>query len=196
MPVQSEIKPKAKKSVGLKELSLWQALLYPILFMFVAVWTSAKDRALALLLPKRRFSRSTLETMQRPMSAKPIRILVVDDNSLHQEISLRILQKSGLLADFACSGSEAIDACRKQHYDLVLMDIQMPDMSGIQAMQTIRRESHSKPIRIVAVTTHNNVDEFTWKASGMDGFLRKPLVTHELQKQLRMSSALRHSLAS
>ena len=194
MPSQSEPKITMKKSAGLKELSLWQALLYPVLFMFVGVWTWAKDRTFNCLLPKRRFSTAALETIQLQTRSEPIRILVVDDNSLHQEISLRLLQKNGLLADFASCGSEAIEACRKRHYDLVLMDIQMPDMSGIQATQTIRRESFTKPIRIVAVTAHNTVDEKTWKANGMDGFLRKPLVAHELQKQLRMSSALRQRL--
>lgn len=184
---------KPKKSAGLKELPLWQALLYPIVFMFVGIWTWGKDKVCAQL-PKRRFSTASLNTL-RVVKPEMIRILVVDDNSLHQEISLRILQKNGLIADFASNGQEAIDACRRTAYDLVFMDIQMPDMSGVQAMQTIR-ECSAKAIRIIAVTGQSSIEEFPWKSSGMDGFLRKPLVAHEVQKQLRMSSALLYDLAS
>lgn len=77
--MQSSREPK--KSAGLKELRLWQAMLYPLLFMLVALYTWIKDRIVALFLPKRRFSTNDLAQVQPKALDEAICILVVDESS-------------------------------------------------------------------------------------------------------------------
>ena len=97
-------------------------------------------------------------------------------------MTLRILERMGYRADIADTGLEAVHAVENTHYDLILMDVQMPQMDGIQATRRIRktRDSGSQP-RIVALTANAmREDREACLAAGMDDFLTKPIRIEDL----------------
>jgi CheY-like chemotaxis protein/HPt (histidine-containing phosphotransfer) domain-containing protein len=117
----------------------------------------------------------------------PLRILVAEDNSVNQRVALLLLERLGYSADVAGNGHEVLDALRRQPYDLILMDLQMPDMDGLEATRRIQAEwpAERRP-RILAVTASALVaDRNACLAAGMDGFLSKPVLIRELQAALR-----------
>lgn len=107
------------------------------------------------------------------------RILVVEDNSINQEITLRMLKKAGYRAEVVANGKEAITAMTKIKYDLILMDCQMPEMDGYEATKTLRMQNHQIPI--VALTANAfKEDRDKCMAAGMNDFLTKPLYFNQL----------------
>ena len=122
----------------------------------------------------------------------PLRILLAEDNAINQKLALRILQRLGYSADLAVNGLEAIDALRRQTYDVVLMDIQMPEMDGLEATQVIRQElPPDRQPRIIAVTANvMKEDRDACLAAGMDDYLGKPFTVEELVGALSKSQAL------
>jgi signal transduction histidine kinase/CheY-like chemotaxis protein len=108
----------------------------------------------------------------------PLRILVGDDNLVNQQVAKAILSKLGYQADFVDNGKQIVDTTAKTAYDLVLMDIQMPEMDGFEATAAIRERElgGSTHIRIVAMTAHG-ADEFQERClqAGMDDFISKPI---------------------
>ncbi len=117
----------------------------------------------------------------------PLRILVAEDNSVNQRVALLLLEKLGYSADVAGNGHEALDALRRQPYDLILMDVQMPGMDGLEATRRIQAEwpAGERP-RILAMTASALVaDRNACLDAGMDGFLSKPVLIRELQAALR-----------
>ncbi|WP_298834210.1 PAS domain-containing hybrid sensor histidine kinase/response regulator [uncultured Piscinibacter sp.] len=112
----------------------------------------------------------------------PLRVLVAEDNTINQRVALRLLQRLGYRADVAANGLEVIDAVERQHYDVVLMDIQMPEMDGLQAARWIvqRRGADGLP-RIVAMTANAMPgDRETYMTAGMDGYVAKPIEMGDL----------------
>jgi len=113
-----------------------------------------------------------------PLAFKGKRILVVDDNEINVLIAKRILSKWGLTVEVAGSGMEALDKVKNGIYDLVFMDVKMPDMDGFEATGRIRNleGDYFKTLPIIALTGSSLSDEFTrYKESGMSGHLMKPL---------------------
>jgi len=112
------------------------------------------------------------------------RVLVVEDNIINQRITVLMLQKLGCYADVAGNGWEAVDALQNVPYDLVLMDIQMPEVDGITATRMIRAEdSHvlDPEIPIIAMTAHAmQSDRDRCFAAGMNGYLTKPIAPDAL----------------
>jgi polar amino acid transport system substrate-binding protein len=116
------------------------------------------------------------------------RVLIVDDNAVNQQVVAIHLQNLGLTTHAVSTGAEAVDAVRSQHFDLVLMDIQMPEMSGYDAAREIRRIELLKSLRIpVIALTANAVgrEREECLAAGMDDFLTKPFCPEQIEKIIR-----------
>jgi signal transduction histidine kinase/DNA-binding response OmpR family regulator len=108
---------------------------------------------------------------------RPLRILLAEDNAVNQKVAVRLLERMGYRPDVASNGLEALEAVHRQRYDVVLMDVQMPEMDGLEAARRITSEfdSRERP-RLVALTA--NVlkgDQQACQAAGMDDYLAKPL---------------------
>jgi len=115
--------------------------------------------------------------MERLAERLPLHILLVEDNRVNQKVALRLLERLGYGADVAGNGLEALDALRRQHYDLVLMDMQMPEMDGLEATRRIRSDfpSRQQP-RIVAMTANAmKGDRERCIDAGMDDYISKPV---------------------
>ncbi|MFC6670830.1 ATP-binding protein [Marinobacterium aestuariivivens] len=116
----------------------------------------------------------------------PLRVLVVEDNSVNQQVALGILNYLGHEADLAGDGLEALEMLERQRYDLVLMDVQMPNMDGLEATRAIRRlPAPLGHIAIVGMTANAmNEDRQACIDAGMDDYLCKPVTRQRLQELL------------
>jgi CheY-like chemotaxis protein/HPt (histidine-containing phosphotransfer) domain-containing protein len=112
----------------------------------------------------------------------PLRILVAEDNVVNQKLALRLLAQLGYRADVASNGLEAVEAVERQAYDLVLMDVQMPELDGYEAAREInRRWSSERRPRLVALTANAlQGDRELCEAAGMDDYVAKPVRAKEL----------------
>jgi len=109
------------------------------------------------------------------------RILLVEDNEINQQVAVEMLETAGLLVDVAFDGGEALAAVKNNTYDLVLMDIQMPEMDGIEATKWIRKFKTSEALPIVAMTAHAmRGDREKSLAAGMQDHVTKPIDPREL----------------
>ena len=116
-------------------------------------------------------------------AALPLRILLAEDNLVNQRIALGILGKHGHSVVVANNGVEALTALAEQPFDLILMDVQMPEMDGLETAQAIRRREQggATHIPIVAMTAHAmSGDRKRCLAAGMDEYLAKPIRVAEL----------------
>ncbi|MGH7310274.1 MAG: response regulator, partial [Candidatus Rokuibacteriota bacterium] len=121
----------------------------------------------------------------------PLRILLAEDNVVNQKLALRLLEQMGYRADVAANGLEAVAAIERQPYDLVFMDVQMPEMDGFEASREItRRWSTDRRPRIVAMTANAmQGDRELCLAAGMDDYMSKPLRVEELMAALERSAS-------
>ena len=112
------------------------------------------------------------------------KILLVEDNVLNQQLTASILKREGYTADIAENGKVGVDLFKKNHYAVVLMDIQMPEMDGIQATRLIReyeKTNGGTKATIIAVTAHAQEEEKEILfGAGMDMYLSKPFQPNEL----------------
>jgi signal transduction histidine kinase/DNA-binding NarL/FixJ family response regulator len=113
----------------------------------------------------------------------PLRILLAEDNSVNQRVGLLMLERMGYLADVAGNGIEVLEALCRQPYDLILMDIQMPGLDGLETTRRIRSEfPRDWQPRIVAMTANVLRDQReACLIAGMDDFLQKPVVFADLR---------------
>jgi CheY-like chemotaxis protein len=116
----------------------------------------------------------------------PLRILLAEDNPVNQKLALRLLERMGYRADVAGNGLEAIAALEGAVYDVVLMDIQMPELDGLEATRRIRRRwPGDEGPRIVAMTANAmDGDREACLAAGMDDYIAKPIAPEALQASL------------
>ncbi|MGB5098970.1 MAG: PAS domain S-box protein [Methanothrix sp.] len=127
------------------------------------------------------------KTAARRDTAKPLRILLAEDNAINQMVAIQMLKKLGYSADVAGNGLEVLQAIERQPYDVVLMDVQMPEMDGLVAAQEIRKLWPKGP-RIIAITAYAlKGDRERCLAAGMDDYISKPIVIEELRKVLEMA---------
>ncbi len=116
----------------------------------------------------------------------PLHILLAEDNTVNQKVALKLLERMGYRADVAANGLEVLEALQRQSYDLILMDVQMPDMDGLEASRVIHEgwPTEERP-RIVAMTANAmQGDREECLAAGMDDYLTKPIQVKALQEAL------------
>ncbi len=124
-------------------------------------------------------------TRQHKERIKGSHILVAEDNPVNQKIIKTILEKAQLTVTIASNGKEAVDTLGKASFDAVLMDIQMPEMGGVEAATHIRNHPQKGGIPIIALTAHAmKGDEETYLSAGMDGYVTKPIDQSKLFKVL------------
>jgi len=120
----------------------------------------------------------------KPMSDTiPLRILLAEDNHINQKVGLALLSRMGYRADVAGNGLEAVESVMRQPYDVVLMDIQMPEMDGLEAAAALRRKLGDKCPVLVALTAnafHGAREEYLSK--GFDDYLSKPILPPALRQ--------------
>ena len=143
------------------------------------------------------------EHVQEPEADEPVpdvgkpatsslRILLAEDNAVNQKVALRLLDQLGYRADVASNGLEALEALERQPYDVVLMDVQMPELDGLDASRRIceRWPAEVRP-RIVAMTANAMPeDREACFAAGMDDYLAKPIRPNELAEALSRARPL------
>jgi len=133
------------------------------------------------------------EPSREPVAAPgPLRILVAEDNAVNQKVALRLLERLGYQADVSANGLEALDRLDRAPYDVVLMDVQMPGMDGLEASRAIcaRWPPRQRP-RIIAMTAEAmEGDRERCLAAGMDDYLVKPVRLDELARALSRSRPL------
>ena len=119
----------------------------------------------------------------------PLRILLAEDNVTNQKLALLILERLGYRADVAANGFEVVDAVQRQHYDVVLMDMHMPEMDGISATQRIRTitSSEHRPYIIAMTANAMQGDRERCLMAGMDDYVSKPIVVRALIEALKRS---------
>jgi CheY-like chemotaxis protein/HPt (histidine-containing phosphotransfer) domain-containing protein len=135
----------------------------------------------------------------------PLRILLTDDNVINRKVALRLLQQLGYHADTASTGLEAVRALEQQPYDVILMDVQMPELDGLEATRRIRQRNAERgtgnakfrPPVIIAMTANAmQGDRDKCLAAGMDDYLPKPVRPEALQAMLEQHGPRQADLAS
>jgi CheY-like chemotaxis protein len=123
----------------------------------------------------------------RPRPAGGLHILVAEDNVINQKYALGVLEKEGYSVVVASTGREALAALERESFDLVLMDVQMPDMDGFEATSSIRARERFTGMRtpILAMTAHAmNGDRDKCLAAGMDAYISKPIRKSDLMEAI------------
>jgi PAS domain S-box-containing protein len=135
-------------------------------------------------------------------SARPahgLRVLLAEDNAVNQKLALRLLERMGLRADVAGDGNEVLDALLRQRYDVVLMDIQMPELDGVEATRQIRQRQLSGedgPWIIAMTANAMQGDREAYLAAGMDDYVSKPIRPGELADALAKVPTARRAISS
>ncbi len=135
---------------------------------------------------------TTPEPEARVGDEHPLRILLAEDNAVNRKLALKLLERMGYTADVATNGVEAVEAVSRHPYDVVLMDVQMPELDGLGATQRIRAAelSHPQP-QIVAMTANAMAgDREACLAAGMDDYLSKPIRPPDLEAALVRAAAV------
>jgi CheY-like chemotaxis protein len=125
--------------------------------------------------------------VSRKSEAKRLRILLAEDNLISQKVGTRVLEKQGHVVHVACNGREALESLDNGDYDLVLMDVQMPEMDGFAATQEIRRKEQGtgRHTPVVAMTAHAvKGDRERCLEAGMDDYISKPLQPHQMMETI------------
>jgi CheY-like chemotaxis protein/HPt (histidine-containing phosphotransfer) domain-containing protein len=145
----------------------------------------------ALLSPKAAVRQQPTARPGQPLTERlPLSILLCDDNAINQKVAARILQSIGYQPDLAANGREALDALDKKPYDLIFMDVMMPEMDGLEATCAIRERqkdaaahpNYQSRIIIIAMTAQAmQGDREKCLAAGMDDYLSKPILPKDVR---------------
>jgi len=123
-------------------------------------------------------------------SQHPLRILLAEDNPINQKVGVALLRRLGYQPDVVANGLEALEAVERQPYDVVLMDLQMPEMDGLEASrQIVQSLGAPRRPRLIALTANVfKSDQDACREAGMDAFLSKPLDLPKLRAALLAST--------
>ncbi len=118
-------------------------------------------------------------------------ILVVDDNAINRQLAVYLLKRSGYMVHEAESGPQVFEFLRNHKPDVILLDIQLPDMDGVEILKRIRKDGLTKDVKVIALTAHSmHGDKEKFEAAGFDGYLSKPIEPKSFAKQvLELSSS-------
>jgi two-component system sensor histidine kinase/response regulator len=138
-------------------------------------WFTARVTELGAVVARPAPTRAELEERLRRQHAGA-RVLLAEDNEVNQEVAVALLRRVGLQVDVACDGAQALQCAQAQHYDLVLMDVQMPDMDGLQAARVLRAlpECHGTPILAMTANAMPE-DRIACLEAGMVDHVTKPV---------------------
>ena len=132
----------------------------------------------ALHVAGRQKSRPSIAQRRARAAAQPLRILLAEDNPVNQEVAVHLIERRGHSVIVAENGRQAIEAIERHKFDLVLMDVQMPEMGGLEATRIIREKEKGsgQHLPIIAMTAHAmQGDREQCLEAGMDGYLAKPI---------------------
>ena len=159
----------------------------PITYMQRPIQPATLQRTLiqALRESKKHTDQSELDTT----STIPLRILLAEDNPVNQKVANRILAKLGYNIDIVDTGQKALTAARTGHYDVIFMDVQMPEMDGLDATRAIRRDPSiaQQPYIIAMTAAAMQMDREKCIDAGMDDFVSKPTRVESLVSALDRS---------
>ncbi|MBV6624822.1 MAG: response regulator [Rivularia sp. (in: Bacteria)] len=155
------------------------------------------DTCVRILCGKQISNLSSISKKDTQLSEQlPLRILLVEDMPLNQKVALHMLQKLGYSADVAANGLEALTSLRRQEYDIVFMDVQMPEMDGLQATRCICKEwlPPSRPWIIAMTANAMQGDREECLNAGMNDYVSKPVRIDALVQTFHNYKSLQHSL--
>lgn len=117
------------------------------------------------------------EQAQESTSDDSLKILLAEDNMVNQKVALALLNKNGYTADVVINGEKAVEAFGEHRYDIILMDINMPEMDGVEATQRIRADfpQQEQPYVIAVTANAMNGDREKYLACGLDDYVSKPI---------------------
>ena len=131
------------------------------------------------------------------VTLRPLRVLLAEDSVANQRLAVGMLEKGAHTVTVASTGAEAVDAFTAEPFDVVVMDLQMPEMDGFEALRAIRRREHetgATPTPIVALTAlASRKDEERCLAAGFDGYLTKPFRSRQLFEAISASLPSQHT---
>jgi len=162
------------------------------------------ERSLRMMVPTQNEPSKPVPAIKRSQGKPPLRVLIVEDNLINQIVAERILMSFGCDIVKANNGREAVDLLEHDPFDLVLMDIQMPEMDGVEATRVIRSFPDQRAqLPIVAMTAHAmKGDRERFLAAGMDHYISKPfhkdellLLVKSIESRVRMTSSLASEIA-
>jgi len=116
----------------------------------------------------------------------PLRILLAEDNAVNQKLALRLLEQMGYRADVASNGIEAVESIERQVYDVILMDVQMPEMDGLEATRQIRKKDINQPYIVAMTANAMQGDREMCLEAGMNFYVAKPIRVPELVAALNL----------
>jgi PAS domain S-box-containing protein len=155
-------------------------------FHFTA-WLSTSEKTI-----KAGTARYSLHVARNPKAF--FRVLVAEDNQVNQLLTTRLLEKRGHRAVVVANGLEALEALKKENYDLVLMDVHMPEMDGLEATAALRQREKETGFHQPVIALTASVDRARCLAAGMDGHLSKPIEPQELDELLEIQLAHRRKV--
>jgi CheY-like chemotaxis protein len=141
-------------------------------------------RALSSAVPMKAHAKRALALV---VHGRALNILLAEDNAVNQRVAIGMLKKAGHVVTVANNGKEAVAAVEAQAFDIVLMDMQMPEMSGAQAIAAIREREQRDGghLPIIALTAHALKGDREWcLAAGADGYVAKPMSSEQLFRQM------------
>lgn len=115
----------------------------------------------------------------------PLRILIAEDNPINRELALIVLTKMGYEPEIAENGQEAVDKQRSDNYDVILMDVQMPEMDGLEATRNIRRATEKQPVIIAMTANAMQEDRENCLIAGMNDYISKPFKPQEIAVMIK-----------